>query len=637
MVKKVINDDGGTATAADFTMHVGDAATFPGRSSGRTRTLAAGTYSVTETGGPAGYTATFSGECAADGTITLAAGDDKTCTVTNDDVAPKLTVIKHVVNDDGGTATAADFTMHVSDGANRGRFPGDERRAPRGRSTRGGYTVTETGGPRGYAGAFSGACAADGTVTLAPGDDKTCTVTNDDIAPTLTVIKHVVNDDGGTATAGDFTMHVSATARRARSRGGERRAPTRARRRAYTVSERAARRLRARSCSADCDGTVTARASDARPARSPTTTSRPSSPSIKHVVNDDGGTAARGRLHDARHAPAAPTSRARSRAPRAGTTLTLDAGSYTVGRDGGPAATPQRFVGDCAPTAPSRSRSGETKTCTITNDDIAPTLTVIKHVVNDNGGTAAAATSRCTSVRRHRRRRQEPVRRAERRGHDVDARPPAPTPSPSRRPRRLRGLDLGACTTTGAVTLAVGETKTCTITNDDIAPTLTVIKHVINDNGGTATASNFTMHIRSGSVDVAGKSPFAGAESPGTTRSLAAGTYSVSETGGPANYTSTIGGDCSSTGAVTLSPGQSKTCTIANDDVALPADVALDAAVSTASPALGNNFTYTLTATNLGPATARSVIVTDDIAAGVAESPCRRAARRPRSRAAVRA
>ena len=36
-------------------------------------------------------------------------------------------------------------------------------------------------------------------------------------------------------------------------------------------------------------------------------------------------------------------------------------------------------------------------------------------------------------------------------------------------------------------------TKTCTITNDDNSPRLIVIKHVINDNGGTAVAGDFTM------------------------------------------------------------------------------------------------------------------------------------------------
>jgi hypothetical protein len=69
-------------------------------------TLDAGSYDVTESG-PAGYTASFSEDCA--GTIAL--GETKTCTVTNDDNAAKLIVIKHVVNDSGGTAAAADFSL----------------------------------------------------------------------------------------------------------------------------------------------------------------------------------------------------------------------------------------------------------------------------------------------------------------------------------------------------------------------------------------------------------------------------------------------------------------------------------------------------------------------------------------------
>ena len=56
-----------------------------------------GAYSVSE---PAvGYAASFSADC----TGTIAIGETKTCTVTNDDIAPKLIVIKHVINDDGGT------------------------------------------------------------------------------------------------------------------------------------------------------------------------------------------------------------------------------------------------------------------------------------------------------------------------------------------------------------------------------------------------------------------------------------------------------------------------------------------------------------------------------------------------------
>ena len=53
-----------------------------------------------------------------------------------------------------------------------------------------------------------------------------------------------------------------------------------------------------------------------------------------------------------------------------------------------------------------------------------------------------------------------------------------------------------------------GETKTCTVTNDDQAAKLTVIKHVINDNGGTAVAFMdgvkpvHTLHIGDGSYTV---------------------------------------------------------------------------------------------------------------------------------------
>ena len=54
----------------------------------------------------------------------------------------------------------------------------------------------------------------------------------------------------------------------------------------------------------------------------------------------------------------------------------------------GPRATPASA--QCAGTAV----IGGTYTCTITNDDQAATLTVIKHVINDNGGTATAAASR---------------------------------------------------------------------------------------------------------------------------------------------------------------------------------------------------------------------------------------------------
>src|SRR5437879_11992420 len=80
---------------------------FPGSAAGTDVTLGAGTYSVAESGGPAGYTASPSADCSG----TIAAGEHRTCTITNDDQPAHLTVIKPVINDNGGTKSPADFIL----------------------------------------------------------------------------------------------------------------------------------------------------------------------------------------------------------------------------------------------------------------------------------------------------------------------------------------------------------------------------------------------------------------------------------------------------------------------------------------------------------------------------------------------
>ncbi len=107
----------------------------------------------------------------------------------------------------------------------------------------------------------------------------------------------------------------------------------------------------------------------------------------------------------------------------------------------------------------------------------------------------------------------------------------------------------GDCNSSGVVTLAVGENKTCTLTNNDIAPTCIVIKHVINDNGGTNVAADWSIHVKSGANEVTG-SPQPGVESPGTTvHGAGAGTYTASETGAPSGYAfDGFSGDCNSSG-----------------------------------------------------------------------------------------
>ena len=93
----------------------------------------------------------------------------------------------------------------------------------------------------------------------------------------------------------------------------------------------------------------------------------------------------------------------------------------------------------------------------------------------------------------------------------------------------------------------------------DVGAQLTVIKTVVNDDGGTAVASDWTMDITGTNVSSTG---FPGQEAPGVTVSLDAGAYSVDESGGPSGYVKSLSADCSGTIAL----GESKTCTITNDD-----------------------------------------------------------------------
>src|SRR5213079_1080716 len=107
--KVVVNDNGGSLTAAAFSGTIGGAVvaaggnTWAGASTDRTLT-AIGNYSVAENAHP-GYDATFSTDC----TGTSAVGETRTCTVTNNDQPAHLVVNKLVINNNGGTRTAADF------------------------------------------------------------------------------------------------------------------------------------------------------------------------------------------------------------------------------------------------------------------------------------------------------------------------------------------------------------------------------------------------------------------------------------------------------------------------------------------------------------------------------------------------
>lgn len=133
-----------------------------------------------------------------------------------------VTITKTMVNNNGGTADSADFHYFVNDVEVALGVPVDLVAGP--------FLVTETG-PDGYSASFSADCS--GTVGGAVGDDDfsgdllarggdcddddecpecpppevyACEITNDDIPPSLELVKVVVNDHGGVLTAGAWTL-----------------------------------------------------------------------------------------------------------------------------------------------------------------------------------------------------------------------------------------------------------------------------------------------------------------------------------------------------------------------------------------------------------------------------------------------
>uniref|UniRef100_Q11DY3 Conserved repeat domain n=2 Tax=Chelativorans TaxID=449972 RepID=Q11DY3_CHESB len=126
---------------------------------------------------------------------------------------PKLTLRKDVVNNHGGTAAESAFTLRAAGPATVQGAMGDPA-ITNASVPAGTYTLSETG-ISGYEGSQY-ICSLDGgpdvvsnSLTLVNGQDAVCTITNDDIAPQLTLIATVVNDNGGTAQPGDVVLSAT--------------------------------------------------------------------------------------------------------------------------------------------------------------------------------------------------------------------------------------------------------------------------------------------------------------------------------------------------------------------------------------------------------------------------------------------
>ncbi|MGD8485418.1 MAG: hypothetical protein PVH07_02150, partial [Chloroflexota bacterium] len=210
--KIVVNDNGGSAVATDFAFDVaGPSAQGPVPFAqddqnpgdpllGRNRlTVEAGTYNITESVIQPGYSASYQ-NCS---NVAVDPGETEICVITNDDDAASLVLAKTVVNDNGGTAVASDWTLFADGLSVTGSEAGAEVT-----DVAGTYALSESA-LAGYTNTSITCDNADGevtSVTVGLGETVSCTFVNDDLAAGLFLAKDVVNDNGGTAVASDWTL-----------------------------------------------------------------------------------------------------------------------------------------------------------------------------------------------------------------------------------------------------------------------------------------------------------------------------------------------------------------------------------------------------------------------------------------------
>ena len=199
LVKSVTNDDGGTATAAQWTLHAGG---FSGTSGQSFWVKPGDTLALSESGGPSGYGAGPSSLTCSDApgqvtSVTPTAGASVTCTFVNDDEPASLALTKILAQGDSGSQTpASDFTLTATPQSITGQATESGAGGYPARSVKAGtYLLTESG-PTGYTpgtwnctgGTMGGSTGAQ-TVTVANGGAASCSITNTAIMPTLTLVK----------------------------------------------------------------------------------------------------------------------------------------------------------------------------------------------------------------------------------------------------------------------------------------------------------------------------------------------------------------------------------------------------------------------------------------------------------------
>lgn len=524
-LNKVVDNhtSGGTAVESDWTLTATGPSTITGPGAVGTNdvvsgpTFKAGTYTLSESAGPAGYSAgtwSCTNGITVNGSneITLGVGQTTVCSITNTAIAPKLTVTKVVTTDNGGTKVAGDFTLLVDLAT---VLTGIQNIF-----SVGSKVVSEVTMP-GYTGTISGNCAADGTITLALGDIKSCTITNDDDAPALTLIKSVV---GGPNFGPDWTLFATGPTSISGTTPVNSNATFSAG--TYTLSE------------------VPGGAVNAYYVAGPWVCTGTGSQTGDSIALDPGETATCTITNT--YTP-----------PVCDDGIDNDEDGFTDADD----------IGCESPTDTSESNENTLPLCTDGSDndgddaiDLAdsdcsafiPQLTVVKTLINDSnvGGTKAVTDFSFQ------------INGGTATAFDGDG---SVTTAMSVGSYSVTEVAAPGYTTTYSTDctgdLAAGQTKTCTITNDDMPTTLTVVKTIVLDSGKSASYNDFSFIFNDAILE-----PYIFDED-GVTLLLAPGTYDITESTAPGFTTSYDFGELTSCQDITLELGDTATCTITNDDI----------------------------------------------------------------------
>lgn len=239
---------------------------------------------------------------------------------------------------------------------------------------------------------------------------------------------------------------------------------------------------------------------------------------------------------------------------------------------------------------------GDVATCTIVNNDQQGTLHVIKHVINDNGGTLIAGDFSFTIDD------GTPIAFVQD-GEDAslgtaDVQLDAGTYDIAEVLVAGYGASYDGC---DAVSIANGGEATCIITNDDGKATLTIVKNTTYADG------TFDFTVTQGENEILIQIT-TGEHTGSDDIGLDAGTYSVTETNVPGwnlqsvsclDGESQVGSEIENGASITLAVGQHVVCTFSNR--AFGADVSLEKVVDDSTPDQNQEVTFTLTAHNAGP------------------------------------